>query len=397
MISSPACLPTMARPIGEASRSAPWWRRRLRASPADTPSCRRAVFDAGAPSIQTPPGRVGSGRSSSARSRPCACGACPCGPARTTAAPSPPGTRRSRSGRPVRAPAGFPSAAPVRSSRSRSRELVFESFQDSRFHRSSQSAPPGALSSCRSLSQHEANSQFTISAMLDRTGEPARPASRRENHHQPPAPLRRALPRSRAGVSTDAGDDAARRPPSRRARRSAPASRSSTVAGHRARCWRLRRRASLQSRLERAGVEVVTASRAVMDGWQPRPHADRHRRHRPPATRAAPDAIWRPRPGPRRQHRGRAGSRATSAPSSGPPSRRRHGRRRRRRSADPFGWKALRGAMGSAFRLPDRPHGQPRPRRPTPPAPAGIRCIATVPAGGVDLFDVRPARDRRWC
>ena len=51
------------------------------------------------------------------------------------------------------------------------------------------------------------------------------------------------------------------------------------------------------------------------------------------------------------------------------------------RSADPFGWKALRGAMGSSFRLPviarvSRGDALDALRR------AGIRIIATVPRGG---------------
>lgn len=54
-------------------------------------------------------------------------------------------------------------------------------------------------------------------------------------------------------------------------------------------------------------------------------------------------------------------------------------------SADPFSWKALRGSMGSALRLPVRSH--------VPPGEAiadarrhGCRIIATVPRGGRDLY-----------
>jgi TrmH family RNA methyltransferase len=56
-------------------------------------------------------------------------------------------------------------------------------------------------------------------------------------------------------------------------------------------------------------------------------------------------------------------------------------------SADPFGWKALRGSMGSAFRLPVAAHMSAvdatveAHRR-------GYRLIAAVPRGGVSLFDV---------
>jgi RNA methyltransferase, TrmH family len=55
-------------------------------------------------------------------------------------------------------------------------------------------------------------------------------------------------------------------------------------------------------------------------------------------------------------------------------------------SADPFGWKALRGSMGSAFRLPiargdlDATIGACR--------AAGLRLLAAVPRGGRPLFDL---------
>jgi TrmH family RNA methyltransferase len=56
-------------------------------------------------------------------------------------------------------------------------------------------------------------------------------------------------------------------------------------------------------------------------------------------------------------------------------------------SADPFGWKALRGSMGSAFRLPLAAGAdagavclQARER--------GVRIVATSPAAGADLYDV---------
>ncbi len=55
-----------------------------------------------------------------------------------------------------------------------------------------------------------------------------------------------------------------------------------------------------------------------------------------------------------------------------------------RGSADPFGWKALRGAMGSTFRLPvaarhDLAEVADRARR------LGVRLLAAVPRGGTDL------------
>jgi len=56
-------------------------------------------------------------------------------------------------------------------------------------------------------------------------------------------------------------------------------------------------------------------------------------------------------------------------------------------SADPFGWKALRGSMGSAFRLPVASGAHPadvcREAR-----ERGVRVIATSPAGGRDLHEV---------
>lgn len=58
--------------------------------------------------------------------------------------------------------------------------------------------------------------------------------------------------------------------------------------------------------------------------------------------------------------------------------------------ADPFGWKALRGAMGSTFRLRVAPR-VPLPQVVTRTHTAGIRIVATVPAGGTPL----PAVDLR--
>jgi len=56
-------------------------------------------------------------------------------------------------------------------------------------------------------------------------------------------------------------------------------------------------------------------------------------------------------------------------------------------SADPFGWKALRGSMGSALRLPVVVEPEPR----TTIADAvrhGYRIVAAAPRGGQSLFDV---------
>lgn len=56
-------------------------------------------------------------------------------------------------------------------------------------------------------------------------------------------------------------------------------------------------------------------------------------------------------------------------------------------SADPFGWKALRGAMGSTFRLPvaDAGDGQDLPAR---AAHAGCAVLAATPRGGRSLYEL---------
>ena len=56
-------------------------------------------------------------------------------------------------------------------------------------------------------------------------------------------------------------------------------------------------------------------------------------------------------------------------------------------SAEPFGWKALRGAMGSAFRLPVVDIDDPRLAIDTARA-HGATVLAAVPQGGVSLYDV---------
>jgi TrmH family RNA methyltransferase len=56
-------------------------------------------------------------------------------------------------------------------------------------------------------------------------------------------------------------------------------------------------------------------------------------------------------------------------------------------SADPYGWKALRGAMGSSIRLPVA--GRPPTRDAVAAARArGLRIVATSPRGGRSLFEV---------
>src|SRR5262249_4934093 len=56
-------------------------------------------------------------------------------------------------------------------------------------------------------------------------------------------------------------------------------------------------------------------------------------------------------------------------------------------SADPFGWKALRGAMGSAFRLPIAVHAQTADAV-TDVRAHGCRIVATAPKGGRSLFEM---------
>ncbi len=55
-------------------------------------------------------------------------------------------------------------------------------------------------------------------------------------------------------------------------------------------------------------------------------------------------------------------------------------------SADPFGWKALRGSMGSALRLPVV--AAQASELLTQSRGAGVRVLATVPRGGTPMFDV---------
>jgi TrmH family RNA methyltransferase len=56
-------------------------------------------------------------------------------------------------------------------------------------------------------------------------------------------------------------------------------------------------------------------------------------------------------------------------------------------AADPFGWKALRGAMGSTFRLPvaDAGDGRDLPER---ARRAGCAVVATTPRGGRSMYDL---------
>ena len=143
---------------------------------------------------------------------------------------------------------------------------------------------------------------------------------------------------------------------------------------------------TLMAALERAGVDVVVTTAQVMAAVSP-------------SDRRAPSSPSRrgPPPMPRRLYAGAAplvliahdvqdpgnlgaivrvaeAGRATSVIAAGA-------------CADPFGWKALRGSMGSALRLPigtaaDAAAAVAEARR------HGCRIIATVPRGGRSLFDV---------
>ena len=68
-------------------------------------------------------------------------------------------------------------------------------------------------------------------------------------------------------------------------------------------------------------------------------------------------------------------------------SRRRHGVLATRGGAVPFGWKAIRGSMGSAFRLPDRPRilrgGDDREAH-----TAGLQVVAAVGHGHTPMHEV---------
>lgn len=60
-------------------------------------------------------------------------------------------------------------------------------------------------------------------------------------------------------------------------------------------------------------------------------------------------------------------------------------------AADPFGWKALRGAMGSTFRLPVADTGD-RSDLPARARQAGCTVLATAPRGGRSMYDLDLAR-----
>jgi RNA methyltransferase, TrmH family len=143
--------------------------------------------------------------------------------------------------------------------------------------------------------------------------------------------------------------------------------------------------AALFRRLERAGTAVYRASDAVMDAASP---------VRTPSGAVAvgrvvsrpPEAAWTPAPAlvacvAGVQDPGNVGAILRAAEAAGA-----SGAIVADGSADPLGWKALRGSMGSALRLPlvtglgvGAACAEARRR--------GVRVAATVPADGSDLYD----------
>jgi len=147
--------------------------------------------------------------------------------------------------------------------------------------------------------------------------------------------------------------------------------------------------AGLAAQLRKAGVEVVVASPSVMDALSPVRSASAivALAERPARTL---DALAAADPGRRAllviasdvQDPGNVGAIVRVAEAGGATAVIAAGR-----SADPYGWKALRGSMGSALRLPiisgvDTAAALADARR------HGYRIVATTPRGGRSLFDV---------
>jgi TrmH family RNA methyltransferase len=143
--------------------------------------------------------------------------------------------------------------------------------------------------------------------------------------------------------------------------------------------------AALTARLDRAGVEVLSASAPVMNAVSPvqsasvivalanRPpdECDRVYRGRHALVVIAADV----------QDPGNVGAIVRVAEAGGA-----SGVVAAGQSADPFGWKALRGSMGSALRLPVA--SQPAVERAVAEARRrGCRVVATVPRGGRSLYE----------
>ena len=138
--------------------------------------------------------------------------------------------------------------------------------------------------------------------------------------------------------------------------------------------------------LERAGVDVVGHRGPGHGGHQPRASPSAHRRHRaagpPRAGRSTRRTLrWCSSPYDV-QDPGNVGAIVRVAEAGGATGVVAAGA-----CADPFGWKALRGSMGSALRLPigaaaTAAAAVAEARR------HGCRVVATVPRGGRSLFDV---------
>jgi TrmH family RNA methyltransferase len=143
--------------------------------------------------------------------------------------------------------------------------------------------------------------------------------------------------------------------------------------------------ASLLRRLERVGVDVYRASDAALGAASP---------VQTPSgavaigrvVRRPPEAVWTPAPAlvacvAGVQDPGNVGAILRAAEAAGAT-----GAIVADGSADPLGWKALRGSMGSALRLPllagrDVGAACAEARR------RGVRVAATTPDGGTDLYD----------
>jgi TrmH family RNA methyltransferase len=155
------------------------------------------------------------------------------------------------------------------------------------------------------------------------------------------------------------------------------------AAGHPVRRAEIR---ALAARLTEAGVEVVAASAAVMDALSPvrsaggivaladRPSLDAGRMYGggAPLVIVAVDV----------QDPGNLGAIVRVAEAGGATGLVAAGR-----SADPFGWKALRGSMGSALRIPVVV-GEHADQAVADARRHGCRIVAAVPRGGRSLFDI---------
>ena len=146
----------------------------------------------------------------------------------------------------------------------------------------------------------------------------------------------------------------------------------------------------------RAGVDAVDGIAAVMARAEPGAIAERDCRARPTGPNcAADDAVQRHRAAGRRcldvQDPGNLGAIVRVAEAGGATGVLAAGA-----SADPFGWKALRGSMGSALRFPIVDRVDDVGLAAAEARKRGCQIVATVPRGGRSLFDVDLRRaDRR--